>query len=110
MLGGIIDDLTGGLKNAHLKGSVVLMRKNVLDFNDFGATVVDGIAEFLGRGVTCQLISSTVVDHSKHCDLLPMRTCALSLSFSRRNLYIKEKHITYDQMGKEQRNIKKMAH
>ncbi|KAM0869764.1 hypothetical protein ACQ4PT_040464 [Festuca glaucescens] len=64
MLGGIIGDLTGGLKNAHLKGSVVLMRKNVLDFNDFGATVVDGIAEFLGRGVTCQLISSTVVDHN----------------------------------------------
>ncbi|KAM0901410.1 hypothetical protein ACQ4PT_019966 [Festuca glaucescens] len=64
MLGGIIGDLTGGLKNAHLKGSVVLMRKNVLDFNDFGATVVDGITEFLGRGVTCQLISSTVVDHN----------------------------------------------
>ncbi|KQK13307.1 linoleate 9S-lipoxygenase 2 [Brachypodium distachyon] len=65
MFGGglnIIGDLTGGLKNAQLKGSVVLMRKNVLDFNDFGATVVDGITEFLGRGVTCQLISSTFVD------------------------------------------------
>lgn len=68
MFGGglnIIGDLTGGLKNAQLKGSVVLMRKNVLDFNDFGATVVDGITEFLGRGVTCQLISSTFVDSSE---------------------------------------------
>ncbi|KAF8681900.1 hypothetical protein HU200_045349 [Digitaria exilis] len=38
------------------------MRKNVLDLNDFGATVLDGISEFLGKGVTCQLISSTLVD------------------------------------------------
>ncbi|KAL5210567.1 hypothetical protein ABZP36_006190 [Zizania latifolia] len=60
LLGGIIDGLTGN-KN-RLKGSVVLMRKNVLDVNDFGATIIDGIAEFLGRGVTCQLISSTLVD------------------------------------------------
>ncbi|XP_062228301.1 linoleate 9S-lipoxygenase 2-like [Phragmites australis] len=61
MFGGIIDELTGN-KNAQLKGSVVLMRKNVLDVNDIGATVIDSITEFLGRGVTCQLISSTVVD------------------------------------------------
>ena len=65
-VGGIIGDLTGGLKNARLKGSVVLMRKNVLDLTDFGATVFDGISEFLGRGVTCQLISSTIVDSSEH--------------------------------------------
>ena len=61
MLGGIIGGITGN-KNARLKGSLVLMRKNVLDLTDFGATVIDGITEFLGRGVTCQLISSTVVD------------------------------------------------
>ncbi|CAL4946184.1 unnamed protein product [Urochloa decumbens] len=58
----IIDDLTGANKNAHLKGSVVLMRKNVLDVNSIAGSVFDGISEFLGRGVTCQLISSTVVD------------------------------------------------
>ncbi|KAG2546655.1 hypothetical protein PVAP13_9KG038100 [Panicum virgatum] len=62
MLSGIIDGLTGANKNARLKGTVVLMRKNVLDLNDFGATVIDGISEFLGKGVTCQLISSTLVD------------------------------------------------
>jgi linoleate 9S-lipoxygenase len=63
MLGGIIGDLTGLHKHARLKGSEVIMRKNVLDLNDFGATVID---EFLGKGVTCQLISSTVVDPSEH--------------------------------------------
>ncbi|CAD6206286.1 unnamed protein product [Miscanthus lutarioriparius] len=62
MLSGIIDGLTGANKQARLKGTVVLMRKNVLDLNDFGATVIDSISEFLGKGVTCQLISSTLVD------------------------------------------------
>ncbi|ONM08090.1 Lipoxygenase [Zea mays] len=47
MLSGIIDGLTGANKHARLKGTVVLMRKNVLDLNDFGATVVDSISEFL---------------------------------------------------------------
>ncbi|XP_062212125.1 putative linoleate 9S-lipoxygenase 3 [Phragmites australis] len=62
MIGGIISGLTGANKNARVKGTVVLMRKNVLDLNDFGATIIDGIGEFLGKGVTCQLISSTLVD------------------------------------------------
>jgi linoleate 9S-lipoxygenase len=66
MLSGIIDGLTGANKHARLKGTVVLMRKNVLDLNDFGATVVDSISEFLGKGVTCQLISSTLVDASEY--------------------------------------------
>ena len=74
MFGGldIIGNLTGGGKNAHIKGSVVLMRKNALDFNDFGATVMDSITEFLGRGVTCQLISSTVPDPSESRILPPL--------------------------------------
>lgn len=66
LLGGLIDTLTGANKSARLKGTVVLMRKNVLDLNDFGATIIDGIGEFLGKGVTCQLISSTAVDHGNH--------------------------------------------
>jgi linoleate 9S-lipoxygenase len=65
MLGRIIGDPTGLNKNARLAGSVVLMRKNVLDLTDFSATVIDGIGEFLGKGVTCQLISSTLVDPSE---------------------------------------------
>ncbi|XP_037427188.1 linoleate 9S-lipoxygenase 1-like [Triticum dicoccoides] len=63
ILGGLVDSLTGANKSARLKGTVVLMRKNVLDLNDFGATIMDGIGEFIGKGVTCQLISSTLVDH-----------------------------------------------
>ena len=66
MLSGIIDGLTGANKHARLKGTVVLMRKNVLDLNDFGATVIDSISEFLGKGVTCQLISSSLVDASEY--------------------------------------------
>ncbi|CAN6309720.1 unnamed protein product [Urochloa humidicola] len=56
MLSGIIDRLTGASKNAQLKGTVVLVRKN------FSATVIDGISEFLGKRVTFQLISSNLVD------------------------------------------------
>jgi hypothetical protein len=66
MFGNIIGDLTGH-KGARLKGSLVLMRKSVLnlDVTSVGATVLDNVTEFLGRGVTCQLISSTVTDPSE---------------------------------------------
>ncbi|ONM35734.1 Linoleate 9S-lipoxygenase 1 [Zea mays] len=60
----IIGDLTGSNKNAHLKGNLVLMRKTVLGFDvtSIAGSLMDGLGEFLGRGVTCQLVSSTVVD------------------------------------------------
>jgi linoleate 9S-lipoxygenase len=65
LLGGLIDNLTGASKDhGRLKGTVVMMRKNVLDLNDFGATIIDGVSELIGKGITCQLISSTLVDHS----------------------------------------------
>ncbi|KAF8664094.1 hypothetical protein HU200_055005 [Digitaria exilis] len=40
------------------------MRKTVLDLDvtSIAGSIIDGVSEFLGRGVTCQLISSTVVD------------------------------------------------
>ncbi|EEF49838.1 probable linoleate 9S-lipoxygenase 5 [Ricinus communis] len=41
-----------------IKGTVVLMKKNVLDFNDFNASFLDGIHELAGHGVSLQLISS----------------------------------------------------
>jgi linoleate 9S-lipoxygenase len=59
----IIGDLSGG-EHGQLKGNVVLMRKNVLDVTSIAGSLIDGVSEFLGRGVTCQLISSTVVDPS----------------------------------------------
>lgn len=74
MFGGgldIIGGITGAGSKTRLKGSVVLTRKNALDFNSLGATVMDNVTEFLGRGVTCQLISSTIVDSSEHHRALP---------------------------------------
>lgn len=41
-----------------IKGTVVLMKKNVLDFNDFHASFLDRFHELLGRKVTLQLISA----------------------------------------------------
>ncbi|XP_042517026.1 probable linoleate 9S-lipoxygenase 5 [Macadamia integrifolia] len=52
----------GDKKKKKIKGSVVLMKKNVLDFNDLHASVLDRVHEFLGKGVSIQLISAV------HCD------------------------------------------
>lgn len=41
-----------------IKGRVVLMKKNVLDFNDFHASITDRVHELLGNGVSLQLISA----------------------------------------------------
>lgn len=45
-----------------IKGTVVLMKKNVLDATDMKASFFDRIHEFLGKGVSLQLISSTHPD------------------------------------------------
>ncbi|GMY21573.1 probable linoleate 9S-lipoxygenase 5 [Fagus crenata] len=45
-----------------IKGTVVLMKKNVLDFNDFHASFLDRVHELLGQGVSLQLISAVNVD------------------------------------------------
>ncbi|KAI4329125.1 hypothetical protein L6164_021423 [Bauhinia variegata] len=48
-----------GLNRGKIKGTVILMRKNVLiDVSDVGSTVIDNIKELVGQGVTLQLISS----------------------------------------------------
>lgn len=48
-----------------VKGTVVLMKKNVLDFTDFHASFLDRLHELLGQGVSFHLVSSTVGDPSK---------------------------------------------
>lgn len=45
-----------------IKGRVVLIKKNVLDFNDFWDSVLDRIHEFLDQKVTLYLISSLNTD------------------------------------------------
>ncbi|XP_060219154.1 probable linoleate 9S-lipoxygenase 5 [Lycium barbarum] len=62
ILGKIVDTITGKYNGKKVKGTVILMKKNVLDFNDIGASVVDGVVEFLGQKVSLQLISSVHAD------------------------------------------------
>ncbi|PRQ37628.1 putative linoleate 9S-lipoxygenase [Rosa chinensis] len=59
----IIDNLKNG-SNKKIKGTVVLMKKNALDFNDFHASVLDRVHELLGQGVSLQLISAVNGDSS----------------------------------------------
>ncbi|XP_010905215.1 probable linoleate 9S-lipoxygenase 4 [Elaeis guineensis] len=60
------DAITGkrpeGGKGTKIKGTVVLMKKNVLDFNDLHASLLDRMHEILGQGVTFQLVSATEGD------------------------------------------------
>nr|XP_023879495.1 probable linoleate 9S-lipoxygenase 5 [Quercus suber]POE76811.1 putative linoleate 9s-lipoxygenase 5 [Quercus suber] len=60
MLQNIINKITGDdeSRNKKVEGTVVLMKKNVLDFNDFNASVLDGFLELLGQKVSFQLISA----------------------------------------------------
>ena len=60
MLQHIINKITGDDEsgNKKVEGKVVLMKKNVLDFNDFNASVLDGFHELLGQKVSFQLISA----------------------------------------------------
>ncbi|KAI3676057.1 hypothetical protein L1987_85653 [Smallanthus sonchifolius] len=45
-----------------VKGKVVLMKKNVLDFNDLGASVLDRAHELFGQHISIQFISVTHAD------------------------------------------------
>ncbi|XP_008246453.2 PREDICTED: probable linoleate 9S-lipoxygenase 5 [Prunus mume] len=47
-----------GHEGKKIKGRVVLMKKNVLDLNDFKASVLDRVHELLGKAVSLRLISS----------------------------------------------------
>ncbi|KAJ1377649.1 PLAT/LH2 domain superfamily, partial [Sesbania bispinosa] len=59
MFQNIVNAFTGSDNNRHrVKGTVVLMKKNVLDFNDFSASFLDRLHEFVGKRVSLQLISA----------------------------------------------------
>ncbi|XP_073267926.1 probable linoleate 9S-lipoxygenase 5 isoform X3 [Populus alba] len=45
-----------------IKGTVVLMKKNVLDFHDIKASFLDRVYELLGKGVSMQLVSAVHQD------------------------------------------------
>ncbi|KAK8949453.1 putative linoleate 9S-lipoxygenase 5 [Platanthera zijinensis] len=56
------DILTTGSKGTKVKAKVVMMNKNVLDFNDFNAAILNQIQDFLGQKVEFVLVSATVGD------------------------------------------------
>ncbi|XP_049351536.1 probable linoleate 9S-lipoxygenase 5 isoform X2 [Solanum verrucosum] len=58
----IVDAITGKDDGKKVKGTVVLMKKNVLDFTDVNASIIDGVLDFIGRRVSFQLISNSVHD------------------------------------------------
>ncbi|XP_008246456.1 PREDICTED: probable linoleate 9S-lipoxygenase 5 [Prunus mume] len=62
MLHNLFDKITGqeqnGKNSRKIKGTVVLIKKNVLDFNDINASVLDRVHELLGQRVSLQLISA----------------------------------------------------
>uniref|UniRef100_A0A2N9GTJ4 Lipoxygenase n=1 Tax=Fagus sylvatica TaxID=28930 RepID=A0A2N9GTJ4_FAGSY len=59
------DDDDDNGSNKKIEGTVVLMKKNVLDFNDFNASVIDSVKELLGQRVSLQLISAVNGDPAK---------------------------------------------
>ncbi|KAM3290597.1 hypothetical protein P3S67_018886 [Capsicum chacoense] len=61
-LGKIVDAIIGKEDEKKVKGKVVLMKRNVLDFTDKSSLIVDDTADFLGHKVSFQLISSTHAD------------------------------------------------
>ncbi|CDO99039.1 unnamed protein product [Coffea canephora] len=45
-----------------IKGTVVLMKKNILDVKDVGASILDRLHELFHRGVSIQLVSADQID------------------------------------------------
>ncbi|OMP05818.1 Lipoxygenase [Corchorus olitorius] len=50
------------MEKKKIKGTVVLMKKNVLDMNDLKASLFDRVHELFGKGVSLQLISAEHTD------------------------------------------------
>ncbi|ONK55907.1 uncharacterized protein A4U43_C10F2180 [Asparagus officinalis] len=66
MLNSVVDSikekLEGGNEKAKIKGTVVLIKKNVLGSSDFNASILDNIYELVGKHVSFELVSATVSD------------------------------------------------
>ncbi|XP_022720104.1 linoleate 9S-lipoxygenase 6-like [Durio zibethinus] len=62
-VGKVVNGVTGNKKSEKtITGSVVLVKKNVLDFTAVLSTVADGVFELVGQGVTLQLVSAENAD------------------------------------------------
>ncbi|KAK4349222.1 hypothetical protein RND71_031977 [Anisodus tanguticus] len=58
----IADELLGHHDSKKVKGTVVMMKKNALDFTDLAGSLADKLFEALGQKVSFQLISSVQAD------------------------------------------------
>lgn len=67
-------DINGGKK---IEGTVVLMKKNVLDTSDFYASFIDKIYEIAGKHVSLQLISAVHLDPGLPPSLPPYNLCQI---------------------------------
>lgn len=54
----IHDDNNKNKNDRIMRGEVVLMKKNVLDFKDLSASFLDGVHELVGKRVSLQLVSA----------------------------------------------------
>lgn len=65
----IVDTLRGrnheSRTSTKIKGSVVLVKSNVVGFNDFADSLLDGLHELVGSGISFELVSATVGDPSE---------------------------------------------
>ncbi|KAF4368425.1 hypothetical protein G4B88_025487 [Cannabis sativa] len=65
-----------------IKGNVVLMKKNVLDFNDFNASFLDRVHELFGQRVSLQLVSAVNGDPASFTSRLSLSTMFLAMAES----------------------------
>ncbi|KAK8984310.1 hypothetical protein V6N11_029626 [Hibiscus sabdariffa] len=58
----MLEDSLNEKRKMMIRGTVALMKKNVLDMNDLTASLLDRVYELFGRGVSLQLISAVYAD------------------------------------------------
>lgn len=63
------------MEKIKVQAAVEMQMKNVLDFNDFHASLLDGFKELLGRRVSLQLVSAVHADPGQ----LPLLICPVSV-------------------------------
>lgn len=54
----------------NIKGTVVLMKKNLLELNDLGASFIDRVHELLGKAVSLRLVSAVNTDPGENTTTL----------------------------------------
>lgn len=56
--GKIKDEPSTKTEQKKVKGTVVLMKKNVMDSTDLFSSILDRLYDFVGKGVSLQLVSA----------------------------------------------------